>query len=60
MWPWIESQLRKKECKTDTLDAFKRKLKNVSRQYPNADRLIPSMHKRLKNCIANKGGMTKS
>ena len=35
---WIESQLRKKECKTCTLDAFKRKLKNVSRQYPNADR----------------------
>ena len=59
-WPWTENQLRKKECKTDTSEAFKRKLKNVARQYPKGERLIQSMHKRMKTCIANNGGMTKS
>ena len=60
MWPWIENHLTKNECKTDTFEAFKRKLKNVARRYPKGERLIQSMHKRMKTCIANNGGMTTS
>ena len=45
VWPLIKNQLRKKECTTDAFEAFKRKLKNVARQYPTGERLIPTVRR---------------
>lgn len=59
VWPWVESQLRKSECKTDTFAVFKRRLLQVGKTYPDAAKLIPSMHDRIADCLRGKGAMTK-
>ena len=44
---------------SDTFAVFTRKLLRVSKRYPNAAALIPSMQKRLQEVLLCKGGMTK-
>ena len=51
--------LRKEERMSDTFAVFTRKLLRVSKRYPNAAALIPSMQKRLQGVLLCKGGMTK-
>ena len=48
-----------KERMSDTFAVFTRKLLRVSKRYPNAAALIPSMQKRLQEVLLCKGGMTK-
>ena len=35
------------------------KLLSVARRYPNAEALVPSMHRRIEDVLRCKGGMTK-
>ena len=44
---------------SDTFAVFTRKLLRVSKRYPSAAALIPSMQKRLQEVLLCKGGMTK-
>ena len=59
VWSWVEQALRKEEQKSDTFAVFCRKLLRVSRRYPSAAALIPSMQKRVQEVIRRKGGMTR-
>ena len=55
----MEQALRREERMSDTFAVFTRKLLRVSKRYPSATALIPSMHKRMKEVLSCKGGMTK-
>ena len=59
VWSWVEQALRREERMSDTFAVFTRKLLRVSKRYPSAATLIPSMHKRMKEVLSCKGGMTK-
>ena len=59
VWSWVEHALRREERMSDTFAVFTRKLLRVSKRYPSAATLIPSMHKRMKEVLSCKGGMTK-
>ena len=59
VWSWVEEALRKEERLSDTFAVFTRKLLRVSKRYPSAAALIPSMQKRLQEALLCKGGMTK-
>ena len=59
VWSWVEQALRKEEKKSDTFADFCRRLLCVSKRYPGAAALIPSMQKRVQEVLRCKGGMTK-
>ena len=56
---WVEQALRREERMSDTFAVFTRKVLRVSKRYPSAAALIPSMHKRMKEVLSCKGGMAK-
>ena len=57
VWPWIEKHVRKAERKGDTFGVFRRRLSRAAAAYPQADRLVPSMAKRMRECVERKGAM---
>ena len=59
VWSWVEQALRKEERMSDISAVFTRNPLRVSKRYPNAAALIPSMQKRLQEVLLCKGGMTK-
>ena len=59
VWSWVEEALRKQEKRSDTFDVFWKKIFVVSRRYPGAGALIPSMAQRLQAVLDLKGGMTR-
>ncbi len=59
VWSWVESELRRQEERSDSLEDFRKKLLKVARRYPHADMLIPSMAHRIQEVLKRKGGMTK-
>ena len=59
VWSWVEQALWREEQKSDTFAVFCAKLLRVSKRYPGAGALIPSMQKRMLEVLRCKGGMTK-
>ena len=59
VWSWVEQALRREEQMSDTFAVFCRKLLRVSKRYPGASALIPTMQKRMLEVLRCKGGMTK-
>ena len=60
VWGWVEQALREEEQRSDTFDDFKRKLSQVARRCPSADRLIPSMQERMLEVLRRTGAMTEN
>ena len=56
-WPWIERQLRAAERKNDTFKVFKQRITRAAAAYLDADRLVFSMAKRMRECVSRKGAM---
>ena len=52
-----EPFLRNAERKRDTFGVFRQRLSRAAAAYPHADRLVPSMAKRMKECFNRKGAM---
>ena len=59
LWPWIEAEMRKMEPKTSSFEEFKQHVLRAGAKYPSKEKLIPSMARRMKECIAAKGAMIK-
>ena len=49
--------MRKEETRSDTFEVFCKKMLVVSRRYPRAAALIPSMTQRVQAVLDLKGGM---
>ena len=47
VWSWVEQALRREEQKSDTFTIFCSKLLRVSKRYPGASALIPTVQKRM-------------
>ena len=58
MWPWLEDKLRSAEKPSDTFKSFKVRLRTLARGFPDSVTLIPSLHKRVAECLKRKGGAT--
>ena len=59
VWGWVEEELRKEEKRSDTFNAFCKKMLMASRRYPGGSSLIPSMAQRLQAVLKVNGGMTR-
>ena len=59
VWSWVEEELRKEETRSDTFEVFCKKMLVVSRRYPGAAALIPSMTQRVQAVLDLKGDMTR-
>lgn len=59
VWPWAENYLRNylEDDKKDTFEYFQKNIQWAVQAYPSADKLIPSMAKRVTKCIESKGNM---
>lgn len=55
VWAWAEKDLRRAEKKEDTFTTFKWRVAHVSKRYPNSAALVPSMAKRIAECMKRKG-----
>ena len=51
--------MRKLDHKTGSLEAFKEQVVRVGAKFPGKQKLIPSMARRMKECITAKGAMIK-
>ena len=58
MWPWLEDKLRSAEKPSDTFKSFKGRLRTLARGFPDSVTLIPSLRKRVVECLKRKGGAT--
>ena len=54
VWVWAEDELRKTECKKDSVATFKRRIHSVCKRYPGGAKLVSGMTKRLAKCIRRK------
>ena len=59
VWSWVEDQLRKQEHDDDTFSGFEKKVLGAVQSYPFASalKLVPSMRKRIRECLDRKGAM---
>lgn len=59
VWPWAEDHLREEleADRTDTFEDFQRNIKKAVLAYDSSSKLVPSMTKRIRKVIANKGNM---
>ena len=59
VWPWAENCLRDEleYAKKDTFDDFQRNVLLAVRMYETPEKLVPSMTKRIQECIEKKGNM---
>ena len=55
VWGWAEKKLRKVEQQNDTFPVFKRRIIQVSMQYPSKASLVPSLAGRMARCLQRKG-----
>ena len=53
----MEKHLRGAERKRDTFSVFKQRVTRAAAAYPQAERLVPSMAKRMRECLKRKGAM---
>lgn len=59
VWPWLQGRLN---SRTDQLTSFKKFQRAIVRDgpnYPGAAKLVPSMPKRIAECLEKKGAMTR-
>ena len=56
VWPWIEERLRR-DGRLASFEKFKRGLVGIAKRYP-PEGPVASFPKRLRECVALKGGMT--
>ena len=56
VWPWLEANLRDSEKDADDFKTFLRRLNAVSKRYPHAENLVPSLAGRVAKCLALSGG----
>ena len=56
VWGWAQRKLRKVEKRRDSFATFKRRIVEISRQYPGGIKLVPGMRRRTALCIQRKGG----
>ena len=47
--------LRKTDQKSDTVATFKRRIIEVSKQYPSKEKLVPSLADRVQECLKRGG-----
>ena len=59
LWVCAEVLLREAERSGDSFETFKGRVLAACRAYPGAEKLIPSMAKRIKAVIDSAGAMTK-
>ena len=52
---WAEKRLRKVEAKSDSFSTFKRRIIEVSKQYPSKEKLVPSLADRAQECLKRGG-----
>ena len=57
VWPWIEKHLRDAEQMGDSIGVFKQRITRAAAAYPNAERLVASMSKRMRECVHRQGAM---
>ena len=57
VWPWIEKRLRQSEQKGGTFGVFKQRLTRAAAAYPDAERLVASLAKRMRGCVDRQGAM---
>ena len=56
VWPWAENKLRAIEGKNSSFEDFAEKCVKAVGAYPDGQKLITSMAKRMKMCVTSKGG----
>ena len=57
VWPWAENYQRDElEEDADTFDTFGKNCVKAVKAYPSAHKLVPSMSKRIKQCLERNGG----
>lgn len=57
VWSRAEPQLRAMETGRESFDEWKKKVLRAVRAYPSAEKLVPSMARRCKDCLARNGAM---
>lgn len=57
VWARSEPQLRDLEDDGESFDAWKKKVLKAVKQYPSPEKLVASMARRCKECLARKGAM---
>ena len=57
VWARAEPDLRALESGSDKYNPWKKKVFAAVNQYPGFDKLIPSMSRRVKTCLARQGAM---
>ena len=59
VWPWLQGRLNKRTDQLTSFVKFQRAIVRDGPKYPGAAKLIPSMPKRVAECLVRKGAMTR-
>jgi len=57
VWSRAEPELRESEADDESFEHWKKKVIKAVGQYPSAEKLVASMARRCKDCLARKGAM---
>jgi hypothetical protein len=57
VWSRAEPELRESEADDESFEQWKKKVIKAVGQYPSAEKLVASMARRCKDCLARKGAM---
>ena len=59
VWPWLNKEVARSECRTDSFKVFPARITRAVAKYPNAERLVSSMTKRISECKERRGRLTR-